>query len=295
MMAVRQSGELKIWQRRERGRQFAIWGGWLVAVAVFAYCWRLISDRTIWMFVTDAPRQAADMAERMVPPKWEYMNSLWAPLWDTLNIATLGTVMAVIIAFPIAFCAARNTTPSVVFVRPVALFIIVSSRSINSLVWALMLVTIIGPGVVAGILAIGFRSIGFCAKLLYEAIEEIDETQVEADRPRPGRRRRDRPATGRLHLDPRLDPGLGDPARHTRDRDRQRVGIGEGPSRHHLIEIRRLPALAGRDHSQSARRRSRSQRARLRDHDSAQRQRGPKPRGPVPPWAVSVNAAPAKW
>ena len=66
--------------------------------------------------------------------------------------------------------------------RPVALFIIVSSRSINSLIWALMLVTIIGPGVFAGILAIGLRSIGFCAKLLYEAIEEIDESQVEAVR-----------------------------------------------------------------------------------------------------------------
>ena len=43
-----------------------------------------------------------------------------------------------------------------------------------------MLVMIIGPGVFAGVVAIGMRSIGFCAKLLYEAIEEIDETQVEA-------------------------------------------------------------------------------------------------------------------
>ena len=43
-----------------------------------------------------------------------------------------------------------------------------------------MLVTIIGPGVFAGVLAIGLRSIGFVAKLLYEAIEEIDPTQVEA-------------------------------------------------------------------------------------------------------------------
>jgi phosphonate transport system permease protein len=66
------------------------------------------------------------------------------------------------------------------FVRPLALFIIVSSRSINSLIWALMLVAIIGPGVLAGVLAIALRSIGFCAKLLYESIEEIDESQVEA-------------------------------------------------------------------------------------------------------------------
>ncbi len=179
-MAVREQDGLKVWQRRERGRQLAVWGAWLAAVAVFAYCWQLISDRTIWMFVTDAPRQAADLADRMVPPKWEYLDQLWIPLWDTLNIATLGTLLALVMAVPIAFLAARNTTPSVLFVRPVALFIIVSSRSINSLVWALMLVTIIGPGIVAGILAIGFRSIGFCAKLLYEAIEEIDTTQVEA-------------------------------------------------------------------------------------------------------------------
>lgn len=179
-MAVKHRGNVRVWQRRERGKQFAIWGAWLAGVAIFAYCWQLISEKTIWMFVTDAPSQAADLANRMTPPKWSYMSELWMPLWDTLNIATLGTLMAIVLAVPVAFCAARNTTPSTAFVRPVALFVIVSSRSINSLLWALMLVTIIGPGVVAGILAIGFRSIGFCAKLLYEAIEEIDEKQVEA-------------------------------------------------------------------------------------------------------------------
>jgi phosphonate transport system permease protein len=43
-----------------------------------------------------------------------------------------------------------------------------------------MLVFILGPGILAGTIAIGLRSIGFCAKLLYEAIEEIDQSQVEA-------------------------------------------------------------------------------------------------------------------
>src|SRR3546814_3001427 len=52
--------------------------------------------------------------------------------------------------------------------------------SFNALIWALLLVAILGPGVLAGIFAIAFRSIGFVAKLLYEAIEEIDESQVEA-------------------------------------------------------------------------------------------------------------------
>ncbi len=179
-MPVSQQGAEKHWQRRDRGRQLAIWAGWLIGLMIFIYCFKLISDKTIWFFVLDAGQQAADLGRRMVPPNWSYMERLWLPLWHTLNIATLGTVLAIIIAVPIAFLAARNTTPSVLLVRPIALFIIVSSRSINSLIWALMLVAIVGPGEFAGIIAIGLRSIGFVAKLLYEAIEEIDETQVEA-------------------------------------------------------------------------------------------------------------------
>ena len=102
------------------------------------------------------------------------------PLWDTLNMATLGTILGVILAVPVAFLAARNTTPSALILRPVALFIIVASRSINSLIWALLLVAIMGPGLLAGVIAIGLRSIGFIGKLLYEAIEEVDSAPVEA-------------------------------------------------------------------------------------------------------------------
>ena len=181
-MAVATKDSGKAWRRRDRRTQFTIWAAWLMAAAIFVYCWQLISDKTIWAFVTDAPTQAGDLAVRMVPPDWGFIAELWHPLWDTINIATLGTVLALIVAVPVAYCAARNTTPSAALVRPLALFVIVSSRSINSLIWALMLVTIVGPGVFAGILAIGLRSIGFCAKLLYEAIEEIDESQVEAVR-----------------------------------------------------------------------------------------------------------------
>lgn len=53
---------------------------------------------------------------------------------------------------------------------------------INALIWGLLLVAVLGPGVLAGIIAIALRSLGFIGKLLYEPIEEIDETQVEAIR-----------------------------------------------------------------------------------------------------------------
>jgi len=170
----------KTWQHRTPRTRLFLWVGWLCFVALCVFCWQLMTKDTIWYFVTDAPRQAADLGARMMPPKWSYIDKLWVPLWDTLNIATLGTLIGVLLAIPVAFFAASNTTPSRLFVRPIALFIIVASRSINSLIWALLLVSIIGPGLLAGIIAIGLRSIGFVAKLLYEAIEETDVLQIEA-------------------------------------------------------------------------------------------------------------------
>jgi phosphonate transport system permease protein len=170
------------WTVRTRSETLAVWCGWFALVALTVFCWRVMTADTIWEFVADAPRQASDIFGRMLPPRWEYANRLWLPLWDTINIATLGTVLAVFLGTPLGFLAARNTTPSVAFVRPIALLIIVSSRSINSLIWGLLLVSILGPGVLAGIIAIALRSIGFVGKLLYEAIEEIDESQVEAIR-----------------------------------------------------------------------------------------------------------------
>jgi len=179
-VATQDSGRL--WQRRTPRTQWAIWLGWLALGILFVLCWQIMNKNTIWLFVEDAPRQAADLLSRAWPPRWSYLESLWGPLWDTLNIATLGTALGIVLAMPVAFLAASNTTPSAALVRPLALLIIVSSRSINSLIWALLLVAIIGPGLLAGIIAIALRSIGFIGKLLYEAIEEIDEKQVEAVR-----------------------------------------------------------------------------------------------------------------
>ncbi|MEX5729971.1 phosphonate transport system permease protein [Rhodovulum iodosum] len=179
-MPVLEKGDTQIWRRRTQGQALTHWAAWLIGTAVFVYCWQQISEATTWFFVWDAPRIAGDIWTRATPPRWEYIAQLGRPIWDTLNIATLGTLMALVMAVPVAFLAARNTTPSKLFIRPVALLIIVSTRSINSLIWALLLIAIIGPGVFAGVIAIAIRSIGFCAKLLYEAIEEIDHAQVEA-------------------------------------------------------------------------------------------------------------------
>ena len=168
------------WRHRTTGSRLALWFGWLLLVAVTVACWKLMTRDTIWEFLLSAPTQAADIASRMFPPRWSYMDKLWWPIWETLNIATIGTLLAILLGTPVALLAARNTTPSPLIARPIALLIIVSSRSINGLIWGLLLVSIIGPGVLAGTLAIALRSLGFIGKLLYEAIEEIDHSQVEA-------------------------------------------------------------------------------------------------------------------
>lgn len=168
------------WRKRSPRSELAIFAGWVLALAFASWCFQVMTQDTIWAFVTDAPRQAADIGSRALPPDWAYTAELLWPLWETINIATLGTLIGLVLATPIAFLAAHNTTPSRLFVRPVALLVIVSSRSINSLIWALLLVAIVGPGPLAGVFAIALRSIGFIGKLLYEAIEEIDARQVEA-------------------------------------------------------------------------------------------------------------------
>lgn len=169
-----------VWRQRTTTLQLAVWLAWLLLVAVTAAAWQVMTRETIWDFVASAPQQAADIASRMLPPRWSYLEKLWWPIWETFNIATIGTLLAMILGTPLAFLAARNTTPSRVLLRPLALLIIVSSRSINGLIWGLLLVSIIGPGTLAGTLAIMLRSLGFIGKLLYEAIEEIDQHQVEA-------------------------------------------------------------------------------------------------------------------
>ncbi len=169
----------KVWQRRDRRASLTVYFAYLIAAVIFLIAFRYISGQTTWLFVWDAPEQAADLISRMFPPRWSYAERLWRPLWDTINIATLGTVIAMVISIPVAFMAARNTTPHPI-ARQIAMIIIVFTRSVNSLIWALLLVSIIGPGVLAGVIAIGIRAIGFCTKLLYEAIEEVSPRPIEA-------------------------------------------------------------------------------------------------------------------
>ena len=167
----------EVW-RRFSPRDTLIRFVWYLGI-VFVAVWSVSNLDIPWFYFLDAHIQAKDLAVRMWPPDIDYVETLVGPLLETIHIATLGTMVTVLIAFPVAFLAARNTTfnPITWFVGR---FILVGSRSVNTVVWGLLFVAIFGPGPVAGIWAIAFRSIGFMGKLIGEAIEEIDAGPVEA-------------------------------------------------------------------------------------------------------------------
>jgi len=166
------------WQRFSRGERlarFALYLGIVLACVVSLRTVQIIPE-----FLYDAPEQMADLLRRMWPIEWSYYpNGVHAVLVETLHIATLGTILAILMALPVGLLAARNITP-VPWLNYLAKLILVSSRSVNSLVWALLFVAIFGPGALAGTMAIAFRSIGFVGKLFGEALEEARPGPVEA-------------------------------------------------------------------------------------------------------------------
>ncbi len=166
-----------VW-RRFTPRQTLVRYVWYACI-VFVAAWSLRNLDIPWFYFLDAHVQVADLVSRMFPPEWAFAGQVLDPLVETIHIATLGTAVTFVIAFPLAFLSARNTTPNAL-TWFIGRFILVTSRSVNTVVWALLFVAIFGPGPVAGIWAVAMRSIGFMGKLIAEAIEEIDTGPVEA-------------------------------------------------------------------------------------------------------------------
>ena len=117
----------------------------------------------------------------MFPPSWGDQQSLFRyvhALGETVAIAFLGTLLAAIIAFPLGFVAARNTTASNVL-RLISRRSFDTLRGADMLIWALIWVNVVGLGPFAGVLAIMSSDIGSFGKLFSEAIEATDKRAQE--------------------------------------------------------------------------------------------------------------------
>ncbi|MEH6361370.1 MAG: phosphonate ABC transporter, permease protein PhnE [Amylibacter sp.] len=134
-----------------------------------------------WVRVTDGLGRGLDLLIAFSKPDFV---SRWTDIvegiQESLVMALTSTVVGVLISIPIGLGAARNLSPT-----PVYLFcrgIISISRALQEIIVAILMVAIFGFGPFAGFITLAFATIGFLAKLLAERIEDVSESQSEAIR-----------------------------------------------------------------------------------------------------------------
>jgi phosphonate transport system permease protein len=152
----------------------------LAAFGLFLFgCWYL--EFSLDRLMTGL-RQLGWFVMLMIPPDpGSSLPTYLVAMGETLSIAFLGTLLAALLALPVSLLAARNIIPSIFLRFPVRRFLD-SIRGIDTLIWALVWINVVGLGPFAGVLAIATSDFGAFGKLFSEAIEGADRKQVEGIR-----------------------------------------------------------------------------------------------------------------
>lgn len=111
------------------------------------------------------------------------MQVILPDMLETIEIALIGTLIAIVFAFPLSFLAARNivgSNPAGMTIYGAIRFLFNFLSAIPALVVALIFTVIVGVGPAAGVLALGFHSIGMLGRLFAEALENVDKGPIEA-------------------------------------------------------------------------------------------------------------------
>jgi phosphonate transport system permease protein len=116
--------------------------------------------------------------EKWLPPAWEVFPSAIRETLITLEMAFLGTIIAIIGAIPLSFLAARNVSPPIIYntVRTLLSFL----RSVPEIVFGLIFVTAVGLGPFPAVLALILHNMGVLGKLISELVEAVDPGPQEA-------------------------------------------------------------------------------------------------------------------
>jgi phosphonate transport system permease protein len=152
-----------------------------VAGMAALFFWGVIQLQINWGLMLSGFGRLFDFLVLMVPPaptRGASLEGVLHALAETLAIAFLGTLLAAIIALPLGFLAARNTTVNGL-VRFTSRRGLDGLRGIDALIWALIWVSVVGLGPFAGVLAIMMGDIGTFGKLFSEAIEAADRKPQE--------------------------------------------------------------------------------------------------------------------
>lgn len=157
------------------------WWGYLITIplAIVVLVWAAHgSQLSIAELVKGGP-WVLDFLSRMLPPNWEFAEKLIAPALETIQIAIWGTLLAMVMATPLCFLAARNISPNT-FVFHLVRQILNITRGINEIILALIFVAAVGLGPFAGVIALAIHGAGMLGKFFAESIEEIDQGPIEA-------------------------------------------------------------------------------------------------------------------
>lgn len=143
-----------------------------------AILWSLATtDVEISRLLSSAPR-IADFLGRMFPPDPTVTNEIMLGSAETLRIAILGTLGAVLLSVPLGILASETMTSPLVH-RPVRTFLAVV-RAIPLILVAMLMVGAVGLGPLPGIIAVSFHATGMLAKFYSEAIDGVARPPVDA-------------------------------------------------------------------------------------------------------------------
>ena len=171
------------WSRYRYPDTLLRYGAWLCTFVFLVYCVEYLNiplDRLLGVF----GRMGDILANRYYPPDIEYImdREYMGYVVETIQMAYLGALFGILLTLPLGWFAAYNMTPSRRFVYPVARLVTMSCRAVHEMIWAILFVSILGYGMLAGVLALTLFCTGFAGKLLAEEIEAIDMGPVEAMR-----------------------------------------------------------------------------------------------------------------
>lgn len=161
----------------------------LVLTAMLAlYAGAIVYFDIPWGRVPSGLLQLAWFVREMVPPDpgghfVTYVNALG----ETLAISWLGTLLGAALALPLGILAARNVIPAAWLRLPAKRFFD-AVRGVDTLIWALIWINVVGLGPFAGVLAIATSDFGALGKLFAEIIESADRRELEGVRASGGRK-----------------------------------------------------------------------------------------------------------
>ena len=154
----------------------------LVTIGIFSFVLVfVVNDLEIDFIklVTDSSKYFGDILSRMLPPDFSNLNQLIYAMFETIEIAFLGTFIAIVLSIPLGLFSARNLAPNY-FVYLICKTIVIFFRAIPEFIIAMILVIAIGFGSMPGVLALGLHTMGFLAKFYAEDIEHINKGPIDA-------------------------------------------------------------------------------------------------------------------